>query len=176
MKTVLAIPVDAKVAPDILEHAGRQDGGAFWREGNLYIHLADLDPLDAVEEDGLLGRAMRKAANAQQGFRVVASGLRFDGRDAYLAIQRKAGMLQSVAESVPKRLPDASMFHFEEPWKPRLPVARFDKEPGNLERLQLEAAWHGKEWEMAVKEIAIAHVDDTSFTPLMACKLTSSGG
>jgi hypothetical protein len=120
---------------------------------------------------------MDKAANAHQGFnvelrRVSGDSLHGGGHGVVLNVSRKAGMLQSLANSFVDRAPSDVRMRYVDPWRPQLVLAECAGPVDEGTQLALEAAAHGIELTMGVKTLQMRD----GATILHAATLPSSGG
>jgi hypothetical protein len=120
---------------------------------------------------------MDKAANAHQGFnvelrRVSVDTLHGGGHGVVLNVYRKAGMLQSLANSFVDRAPSDVRMRYVDPWRPQLVLAECSGPADEATCLALESAAHGLELTMGVKTLQLLD----GKTVLHEATLPSSGG
>lgn len=163
MSLFLAVAVNPKVLPDLTSLRDQIRGSADvqWLEDDeLCIRLGVVDEAAVRENEDAVKAAMDKAANAHQGFnvdlrRVSVDALHGGGHGVVLNVARKAGMLQSVANSFVDRAPSGVRMRYVDPWRPQLVLANCRGPVGDDVGLALEAAAHGSELSMGVKTLQL---------------------
>jgi hypothetical protein len=170
MSLLLAVPVAEKIAPDVAGLAKELSSHApgAWRDAaSLLVGLASIDE-DGYEgfQEGLFV-AIDKAAAAHQGFVCGLAGVKTDSTVAgspivRLAVPEKEGMLKSLMESVMDRAPAAVSFRCVDPWRSELILGELTDKPAEGVALAMEAAAHGKSWDMKVKKFYLVRSGDSA--------------
>ncbi|HEX9640063.1 MAG TPA: hypothetical protein VGB13_01975 [Candidatus Krumholzibacteria bacterium] len=180
MPTILAVAVNPKVLPQLLSLRDKIRGAADVRwlaDDALCVRLGELDATAVDRRNDAVRSAMDKAANAHQGFnvelrRVSVDTLHGGGHGVVLNVYRKAGMLQSLANSFVDRAPSDVRMRYVDPWRPQLVLAECSGPADEATCLALESAAHGLELTMGVKTLQLLD----GKTVLHEATLPSSGG
>ncbi len=184
MQTVLTVPVLDKVYPAFAELRADIEGvasGSWLPDAALRIHLADLDAGEVDANAERVEVALAKATNAHQGFKVQLGNVDFvaggKGKTHLIVpVQENAGMLQAMTFSFGERVGNRVSLSYEEPWRPLLRVATFDR-LADLDRLRMQALVHRIRIEMTIKAMGVYRVaEDGSFQEIHSGKLPASGG
>lgn len=178
MRLLLAVQLPKNVLPAIValrEKLSALAPGDWLPPGQLAVRLLDLGEVDTARQPATL-HALEKAAAAHQSFEVELRGLAFSerwgrARDAYLPVVTNAGMLQAVTFSTHRRLPSELDPHLEEPWRPKVLLARFDRSPSTPAQLGLKAAVGDQPIGFNVRELALLSEVDGELTPVHTAKL-----
>jgi 2'-5' RNA ligase len=178
MRLVLAVQLPKTVLPPIAalrEKLSALAAGDWLPPEQLALRLLDLGEVDELQLPSAQ-HALDKAAAAHQGFEVQLRGLLFSeswrrARDAYVPVVENAGMLQAVTFSTLRRLPAALAVQPEEPWRPKLLLARFERAPSAQAQLSMKASLGDQTFAFSVREIALLSQDSGALAAVHTAKL-----